>query len=544
MTAGHQSGHVAEHLPAGDRPHGLATMLRIATRIQRRNALTWILVLGAIMVGTAAGVTSLYDTPAKIHTYAAAATTGSALVAINGKVEGIDSLGGVIQDEFGFMAAFLMPLLGIGLVARATRREEESGRLESLLGGRVARHHPTVAALLVATAMIVATAVLFAVGLAVMGVPLAGAALYALSLGALAFVFAGLAALLAQLTLHARGVYTWSLIVLAASYVLRGVGDVTNTGVTWLSPLGWAEKAAPFGDQRWWALVIPLAFGLILGTAAAWMTNRRDLGSALVRGGAGPDHASASLRSAIGFAVWIHRPAILGWLAGGVLLAGMVGAMSRQFLDAIAGNPALAQAIGIKDGRPTDGLIAATQLYLAVIATGFLVQAIGTLRTEESAGRLETRVSGTLSRRHWLASHSVALLVGLVAIVLGSSLVLGLTTAMSAGDTAEVWPALTSGLAYLPAELVLAGLAIAIYGIRPRLFWIAWAGYAGMTFIAFLGPGLRFSQWILDLSPTTHVGSPPMGAVQTGALIVMSLVAAALVAVGFVAVRRRDLPQG
>ena len=56
--------------------------------------------------------------------------------------------------------------------------------------------------------------------------------------------------------------------MLAASYVLRGVGDVTKTWVTWLSPLGWAEKAAPFGDQRWWTLAVPLAAGLALGAAA------------------------------------------------------------------------------------------------------------------------------------------------------------------------------------------------------------------------------------------------------------------------------------
>lgn len=533
----------AAHLAADDRPRGLETMLRIVARIQRRSALTWVLVLGASMVGTAAGVAALYDTPAKIHTYAAAVTAGNALVAINGKVEGIDSLGGVISDEFGFMVAFLMPLLGISLVVRASRREEESGRLELLLGGRIARHEPTVAALLVATATILTTAVLFAVGLAVFGVPLSGSVLYALSLGALAFVFAGFAALLAQLTTHARAVYTWSLILLAASYALRGIGDVTKTWVTWLSPLGWAEKAAPFGNQRWSVLVIPLAVGLTLGAAASWLAGRRDLGSALVRGGAGPDRAATRLRSPIGFAVWIHRPAILGWLAGGVLLTGMMGALSHQFLDAMAGNPALAQAIGIASGRPMDGFVAATQLYLAVIAAGYLVQAIDTLRTEESNGRLETRLSGTLSRRRWLAAHAVVLLGGLLTIVLGSSLVLGLATALSAGDMAEFGPALTSGLAYLPAELVLAGVALAVYGMRPRLFGIAWAGYAAMTFIAFLGPGLNFSQWVLDLSPTTHVGNPPMGAVQTGALTVMSAVAAVLVAVGFAAFRRRGVPQ-
>jgi len=54
--------------------------------------------------------------------------------------------------------------------------------------------------------------------------------------------------MLAQVTLHSRGVYVWSLLVLAVAYLQRGVGDVTKTWVTWLSPLGWAEKAARSGD--------------------------------------------------------------------------------------------------------------------------------------------------------------------------------------------------------------------------------------------------------------------------------------------------------
>ena len=123
------------------------------------------LALIAGMVGTAAAVAGLYATPAKIHTYAQAVTAGNALAAINGRVEGIDSLGGMIQDEFGFLAAFLLPLLGISLVAQFTRREEESGRLETILGGRVARHVPVLAALIVATAAILVTSVAFALGL-------------------------------------------------------------------------------------------------------------------------------------------------------------------------------------------------------------------------------------------------------------------------------------------------------------------------------------------------------------------------------------------
>jgi len=108
----------------------------------------------------------------------------------------------------------------------------------------------------------------------------------------------------------------WSLLVLGVSYLLRGVGDVIETWVTWLSPLGWAEK-----------------------------------------------------------------------------------------------------------------VLAVTQLYIAIIATGYAVQAVGSLRGEETAGRLEPRLSGILSRMRWLAAHGLVIVTGLVVIVVVSSVVLAAATA-------------------------------------------------------------------------------------------------------------------
>ena len=41
---------------------------------------------------------------------------------------------------------------------------------------------------------------------------------------------------------------------------------------------------------------------------------------------------------------------------------------------------------------------------------------------------------------------------------------------------------------------MLTGLALALYGLGPRWFGLAWAGLAVITFIAFLGPGLKLPQ--------------------------------------------------
>ncbi len=523
---------------------GLIPLLRIQFRTDRSAIIVWLVAIIASMIGTAVAVAGLYDTPAKIQSYADAVTSGEALVVINGRVEGIDTLGGVIQDEFGFLAAFVMPLLGITVVARATRREEEAGRLESLLAGPVSRHVPPLAALLLALTSILVTTTAFAAGVAAVGVPPSRSVLYAASLGALAFVFAALAALVAQLTLHARSVYSWCLVTLAVSYVLRGVGDVTNTWITWLSPLGWAEKAAPFGPARWWTLLIPLLVGLALSGAAVGLAARRDLGGALVRSRPGPDHASGLRSSTIGLAAWIHRPAVIGWLVGSLLLAGTMGALAQQFVDAVVGNPALADAMGITGEHPEDSFVSLTLLYLAILASGYLVQAVTTLRREETDGRLEPRLAGAVSRNRFLAAHAVVIVTGLLIIVAAGSLLLALATAWSVGDSGGILSVLWAAAAYLPAELLLGGIALATFGIHPRVLALAWGAFATTTFIAFLGPGLRLAGWVLDLAPTTHVGNPPLGSVSVSALIVLTSAAAVLGVAAFTGFRNRSIPQG
>ncbi len=523
---------------------GLRTMLGVQRRTRGRGVVVWVVALAASLVGTALAVAGLYDTPDKIHSYAVAVTSGSALVAINGRVAGIDSLGGVIADEFGFLAAFLLPLLGIALVAGSTRREEESGRLEGLLAGRVARHTPVLAAQVLALATTTATACVFALGLLVAGVPLTGSIGYAASLGTLALVFAALASLVAQLTLHGRGVYAWSLGALAIAYLLRGVGDVRGSWAVWLSPLGWAERVAPFAAIRWWVLLVPLAVSLALAGAALAVAARRDVGSAVLRRGPGPANASAWLRGPLGLAARVHLPALFGWLAGGLTVAAMMGSLARQLLDAATGNAAMGAFIGVGGGHVQDGLIAVTQLYLAVIASGYAVHAVGVVRGEEAEGRLEPQLAGTLSRTRWLGSHTIVVTAHLTAIVVVCSLVLGLSAAWSLGDPSPLGTVLGAGLAYLPAELTVGALALALFGSHPRVLPVAWAVFAGIATVAFLGAGLRWPGWVLDLSPTTHVGNPPVGPVRLVPLAVLSAVALALGIAAFAAFRGRSVPQG
>jgi ABC-2 type transport system permease protein len=521
--------------------NGTTTMVRVQLRTRWKGLTIWTVALVGSLAGTAEAVVPLYDTPAKVASYADAISTG-ALYAINGHVEGVNSVGGIIQDEFGFMAAFLMPLLGIWLVAGATRKEEEAGRLEMLLSGRVARHAPLVAALIVAAATTLVMVVASAAALTAAGMPAEASTLYAASLGGLTVVFVGVAAVLAQVTSHARGVYGGGFAVLLVAYVLRGIGDSTGTWVTWLSPLGWQEKTAPTGDQRWWVLLIPVALTVVLATVALVTAARRDLGSALVASAAGPGRASTALTTSLGFALRLHRGSFLGWLAGGVVLAGVMGSLAQEVIDAITGNPAMAVAMGAAGGEPVDGFAAMVLVYLALITMGYAIAGVAVLRHEEEAGRLEPRLAGTLSRTRWLLANTLVVTVGLVLIDVASAATFGVTASWSMNDPSQVARLLWAGIAYLPAEALVGAAALALLGTRPRWFSMVWGYYGAAAFVAFLGPGLNLSGWVLDLAPTTHVGNPPMGSVGSTALVVMVAIAVVLGLAAVVGFRRRTIP--
>ncbi|QIM20587.1 hypothetical protein G7075_04565 [Phycicoccus sp. HDW14] len=522
---------------------GLGAALGIQWRTRRRLAGLWLVALVGSLWATATSVAGLYDSPAKVATYSGAVAT-DALVAINGRVAGIDTLGGIVQDEFAFVAAVLLPLCGIALVAGSTRREEESGRLEQLLAGRMDRRAPLVASLLGVLA-VVALVVAGGVGALVSsGLPVAGSLLYVAALGGLMLLFAALAAVLGQVVLHARGVYAGSLAVLGLAYVVRGVGDVEGWWLAWLSPLTWVERAEPFAGQRWWVLAVPLAGAALLAGAAVVLAGRRDLGSARWRAGAGPGRAGALLRHPVGLALVVHRGSLAGWLTGAVVLAAVMGSLAQEVVAAIEGNPALSGYLAISGGDPADGFLAVVVLFLTVVAVGYVVQAVGTLRREETEGRLEPQLAGTTSRWRWLGAQLVVVGGGLVAVLGASSLVLGLTTARSTGEESYLWSLPAAGLAFVPAVLVVLGAALALFGVAPRAYPLAWVVVGLVAFVALLGTGLQLPGWVLDLSPTTHVGTPPDGAVARPALLVLTLVAAALAGTGFAGFRRRLVPRG
>jgi ABC-2 type transport system permease protein len=96
-------------------------------------------------------------------------------------------------------------------------------------------------------------------------------------------------------------------------------------------------------------------------------------------------------------------------------------------------------------------------------------------------------------------------------------------------------------LAYVPAGLLLAALAVVLVGWLPRATAIAWAVVAACFVVGYLGQVLQFPEWLRDLSPYTHVPQVPTEGFSAGTPTVLLALAALLGAAGFVGFRRRDI---
>ncbi len=524
---------------------GLGVMLRTHVHASWRVILGWVGALAATMFATTTSISQLYDTPAKIQSYADAVTAGDALAVINGKVAGIDTLGGVIADEFGFVASFAIPFMAIALMARMTRKDEEQGRLELLLAGRIGRTAPLAAAALVVGGALLVTAVSLFLALVVVDVPADDSALYACSMLGLGLVFTAIAGFVAQLVEHARGVYGIGLAAIIAAYLFRGIGDVAGDGLswlTWLSPLGWQEQTRSFGDSRWWPLLVPLAVTVVLGVAAVVVAGRRDLGGAVLRRGAAAPSASAFLRAPLGMATRLQRGSVVAWAVGALIVMAVFGGLAQQLIDAIRGNPALAEAMAGGSGSDSDVVVSMSVLILALLAAGYAVQAAGILHNEETSGRLEPTLAGAQSRWGWLGRQVLVIAVGIGTVTVVGAVALALAAAWSTGE--ELGGVAGAAADFLPAVALLGAVALLLFGLLPRLQPLAWVLYAGAALIVYLGDPLDLPEWVRNLSPFHLVGRPPQDAVDASTLVGLSVGALAVVAITFVGFRRRGVPQG
>jgi ABC-2 type transport system permease protein len=521
---------------------GLATMLRLTLRRERLRIPLYVLILAALIASTAAQSEQLYPTAASRADYVATVEGNPGLIAMVGPAYAVTNVGGDVAWQWGAFGAVVAGLMSMFVVGRHTRAEEQSGRSELVRAGVVSRAAPLTAALAVAAAAQLLMGAAVALVMVGFGEPAAGSIALGASLAGVGVLFAAVAAMAVQVSQGTAGAYGLVGAVLGASYAVRAAGDVGDGTLSWLSPIGWGQALRPYADERWWPLALMLAVTVVLLAGASALLGRRDDGAGLIAPRPGPPTAAPALARPAGLALRLQRGALIGW-AVGLFLGGLSIGLTAQDADSFIGDSQEVDEIFSQTaGSLVDNYLAISLLSMALIGTGFAIQAVLRMRSEETAGRLEPLLATALGRPRWVGGYVAVAVGGTVLILAASGLGAGIADAANTGDLARLPVLVGSSVALAPAVWVLVGVAVALFGLLPRGAAAAWGFLAACYLAAFLGPLLGLPDWVMDVSPFTHVPLLPAAGFDVVPLVALTAVAAALVAVGLAGFRRRNVP--
>jgi ABC-2 type transport system permease protein len=523
---------------------GTGALLKFALRRDGIRILAWVCGVEAVALSTLLSFSSLYPDAASRAAFADSLGSQPAFAVLTGKIFD-SSLGGLTAWRVTLLGGVLAGLMSIFTVIRRTRTDEEAGRTELLASAAVGRAAPLLAALGCALAGCVGIFVLVSGTLLVRGEDAAGALTLGLAIAGAGLLFAGVAAITAQLFDSARPALGTAGLVLGISFGIRAIADSGGDGsswLRWLSPLGWAEEVRSFAVNRFWVIGMMLTAAVLLVAVALWLLGRRDIGLGLFPARFG--RARGTLESTSGLSDRLHRPAAIGWT---VALAGfglMTGAIVDSAKDLFADSARLSDILTMigGPGAITDAVLNGLVGLCAILASIAAVSAAGRMITEEQSERAALLLSTTVSRSRWQADHLLHVFAIPVVMLMAGGLASGILHGARSGDFGDGFTdAMAAMLGQLPACWVIGAVAVLIHAWLPRIWVASWVILVVAVLLGQLGPLLQLPQWLNDLVPFPHVSTIAGSGVPWLAELVLLAIAAALTAAGIVGFARRDL---
>ena len=342
-----------------------------------------------------------------------------------------------------------------------------------------------------------------------------GSALFGVGLAGFAATFAGVAAVTSQILDVRRRAAGFAAAVMAVSFLLRMVANSTDgrAWLGWLTPFGWMDHLAPFGDPQLSALLVLIVVPVLLLVAAAQIRNRRDTGGALLGTN---DSRRPRLRGLGGPAIFAWRtnlPVLTGWVLGLGAYAFVLGALLTTMIDFLARDANYQQTLadlGLTVALTVDGFVGVMSVTLGVGFALYAAWRIGAVRSEEESGRADNLLTRPLTRSRWLLGHAGLTLVGAALLTILSGLAIWAGAMASGSDQLTVAASLRAVLNTGSVVVLVTGLALLTFGLLPRLtVAVPVAVTVGGYVLTLLGPALSWPGWIIDLSPFTHLAYVP-----------------------------------
>lgn len=527
---------------------GFGTVLRLAWRRNRMFYTLWILGLASLMPATVTKYHDVVPDAAAGALMLAQLAANPTMRAMLGPAFDLGSAGGFAFWRVGtFTAAGAAMMAALGVI-RATRDEEENGRVELIRSGAVSRSVPLAVGLFLGVASSLVCGLVIGASMVALTSPAAGGWASGIGVGLTGAMFAAVAAVVAQVFESARTARVWSVgILLGGLYLVRAMVDASRTtpdAWTWAMPLDWAALARPYADERWWVFAFPAILTVALSVLAFRLEALRDHGAGLRQPKLGAAVAAPYLSNAAGLSWRLQRTGILGWVIAIVVSAVGMGSISLSMDSFLSANDALADMLrrmGGGAGALQTAFFVAILSIMATVVTMSGVLVLSRMRQEEDTGRSEVMLATGTSRWYYaLCTVVPAVVLPMVLLVL-TGLLMPVAQAQHDGSLDLVGTYTGAAAAFLPGVVLVIGVATFLIGWAPRWFGLTWAVVGWTIVVSWLLPLFDVPEWVLKLQPWGNLPHLPTDQMTWGAFLVTLAIGVVLLVLGVAGYRRRDI---
>jgi ABC-2 type transport system permease protein len=522
---------------------GTRPLLKTTAKHDGRLQAPWVVIATALAASSVAIYSTVFPTEESRQALSVAVASNPALSIIFGPAFDLTTADGFAAWRGLALGGFLAALGAIFAVVRATRGQEDSGQAELLASGVLGRSSRLFTGVAMAAIGSLVLGLVAGGATALFGGAFESSMLLGATFTATGWMFAGVAAVAAQIAADARTASSISVATLGTLFILRGFlySVEAPSWTSWINPLSWMTETKPASGSIWWPLLLAVALTLVLLAAAFKLEASRDFGQGKIKPAPGP--ARGTVLTTLGLARRLNRGTFIAWAIAFVVLGMVFGFLTTSLPDLLSSNSAVAQVVAAGAATPADiarAFLVTILSMVGIIASIFGVQVMTRVRSEEMEDRLEPIMATATARQRYFGSNVLVALVGpSVFVLIAGAVIAALGAGADLGFTFA--DGFVQAIAVIPGVWTVVAFSALIIGARPKVAVAAWAGVLASFVLTLLGPTFGLDDWVLGISPFWHVPHTGSSDPDYSGLFWISLFTLGFLLVGFAGFRRRDL---
>jgi ABC-2 type transport system permease protein len=518
---------------------------RLTVRQIRRGAL----IVAVVCAGMSAMVATQYQTTfqgAIDETGLRALTENPAIRILFGPPVALDDAGGFTVWRTGTPLLVLAGVWILLAATRITRGEEDAGRSDLLLAGRLRTVDLVMRCLAAVGAAAVLIAVAVGASLVAAGTDATGAVIYTGAVLGVTLTFATGGVLAAQVMPTRSAAVGVGVGALGAGLLVRMLADGAPglAWAAWTTPFGLTARAAPYADNRVTPLLVLAAFPIVFAAAALVAAGHRDVGGGLVAVATRRPPRLGLLGSIGGFAVRRAIRPTIGWATGIAAYFLLVGALIASILEFFEKNPRFAElagAAGFAGLGSANGFAAALFSLLAIPTGLYGATRLAAMVADERARRWTPLFSMPVSRRRLVCTEIAVTTVGVLVLHVTAALAIWIGAVITDAPLG-IGDAFAGSLNTTPIAWLGVGAAALAAGWLPSIVGALGAlPVAGGFLLNVITQSVHAPTWVVNLSPFAHLAAVPNVAPDWAAIATLTVIGAIMTATGVGGYARRDL---